>query len=190
MKKVIFLCLIITTTFASLGKGVKSVGGSFSYTEEHDAPDETEKRLSISPYFGYFVTNHFLLEFGLTIFKEKEFDRYCDSSNHIVNCYEQEKEEESESLNIGFRYIFNNNIYLGGEFIKGINNQISSNLGALVSTHHFELEDEDFRCFKVGLLTPVASNVYINTSMNKIFSSDSKNDDEYFSISAGLQYFW
>ena len=90
MKKIIFLCLILTTIFGSLGKGVKSVGGSFSYTEEIDGDgDEREKRLSISPYFGYFLTDHFLLEFGLTVFKEKEWDKYCDPSR----CFEYEEEE-------------------------------------------------------------------------------------------------
>jgi len=190
-KYLYIIIILFSFSFSStFTKGSKNFGGSFSFYQDLNA-DVTV--LSISPRFGYFVNSYLMFEVGMNHIKI-DIDDY--NSNTYDGDYTHGKQH---TTSLGFR-LFLDNLYAGFEFVKGFTASKSTGLGNdfTYSTLNFDGVSER-GLFKLGLLTPISDNFFLDSSFHYMFILDknqrelaASNHDEFTQlayITLGITYF-
>ena len=184
----ILFCLSFSNTFSS---GDKTFGGSFGFYQDLNA-DITV--LNIAPRFGYFINSYLMIEAGLSHIK-------IDIEDYNPNTYDGSYSNGKQQMtSLGAR-LFLNNFYTGFEFVKGFTASRSSSLGNDFIYDALKFDGASERgLLKLGILTPLRENFFLNSSFNYMFILDKQerelaasNHDEFTRlayISLGITYFW
>tara|TARA_Y100001960_G_C14416227_1_gene700615 strand:+ start:81 stop:677 length:597 start_codon:yes stop_codon:yes gene_type:complete len=179
---------IMATSFSS---GYKTFGGSFGFYKDLNA-DVTV--LNLSPRFGYFMNSNLMFEIGINHVK-------IDVKDFNPNIYDGSYSDgEQYTTSLGAR-LFMKNFYIGFEFVKGFTASMSTGLGNdfTYSTLKFD-GSEERGLFKLGLLTPIGKQIYLDSSLHYMFILDkdmrelaASEHDEFTRlayITLGVSYIW
>ena len=191
-KRISFLIIIMFSGLmaTSFSSGSRTFGGSFSFYKDLNA-DVTV--LNISPRFGYFVNSNLMFEVGINHVK-------IDVKDYTPEYEGRYNNGEQYTTSLGAR-LFIKNFYTGFEFVKGFSASLNTGLGndVTVSTLEFDASDER-GLFKLGLLTPIGEQIYLNSALNYMFILDKdkrklaeEENDEFTRlayITLGISYIW
>ena len=124
-----------------------------------------------------------------------------DNNNYDPITYEgYYVDGEQHTTSLGAR-VFIDKFYFGFEFVKGLTTYIGTGLGNNFANDVSTFEGNEERgLVKIGLLTPLATQLYLDTALHYMFILDKKVREEAASqhmeltqiayITLGLSYFW
>lgn len=180
MKKILPLILMFALSFGRFDSGLNMFGGSFGFSKNLE--DESSQ-VYLSPKFGTFVSNNFLLEGGITYYK---YEACYDYGVQICN-------KESETvMSFGARY-FAGSIYFGAEYVGGLNYIISTPAGTntIAGVNDLSDDDNEMIILKIGSMSPIAQNIYLDTGLwIQKYVDDDIDNDGIMNITSGISYFW
>tara|TARA_Y100000996_G_C22459915_1_gene617575 strand:+ start:138 stop:686 length:549 start_codon:yes stop_codon:yes gene_type:complete len=178
VKNNLILVLIVSFAFSGFESGLKMFGGSAGLSKNLE--DESSQ-LILAPKMGGFVSDNILMEGGLTYLR----DKVCDWTGCIT--------QDEIILGIGIKF-FLEKLYLGVEYAPGVESFMTtpsgtSFVGMLNSVYDLSDTEEEILIWKVGTLTPIAENIYLDIALNYQTIMNSEHDG-IVNYSLGLSYFW
>ena len=192
--KTIYFNIILIISFAYCAEfpaGTRTLGGSFGYFKDFNADVSI---LQASPRLGYFIIDNLILECGFSYININNKDDNSLYEGYYLNGHQNTRA-------IGFKIYLEretiSKLYLGFEFLQGFISSINSTTGNGF-IHNIEQfnGDSDRGLAKIGLLTPISNEIYLDTSLNYMFilDKDIREQDielaEVGYITIGLSYFW
>ena len=167
MKKII-LFISICAIGICFPVGTKTIGGSTGITVDFNDDDQT---FYFNPRGGIFVYNNILVEGGLY------YNHYKDGDVSNFNGYVYDYSYTQYSFTFGARYFLNNTY--AGLMYQG-------------NPHHSEynIDDQERMHLKIGMLTPIATNIYLDYNIDYYWYLKNDDDDGIMRIECGVSYFW
>ena len=167
MKKLILFISICAIGFC-FPVGTKTIGGSTGVAVDFNDDDQT---FYFNPKGGVFVSNNILVEGGLYYRRYMDGDASHFSSNNYNYSYTQ------YSFTLGARY-FLNTTYAG--------------LMYQTNPYHseYDINDAEIMHLKIGMLSPIATNIYLDYNIDYYWYLKNDDDDGRMTIECGISYFW
>ena len=192
--KTIYFNIILIISFAycvEFPAGTRTLGGSFGYFKDFNADVSI---FQASPRFGYFIIDNLILECGFSYININNDDDNSLYEGHYLNGYQNAR---AFGLKVFLEGETVSKFYLGFEFLQGFISSIESSMGnGFINNIEQFNGDSDRGLVKIGLLTPISSELYLDSSFNYMFilDKDIREQDielaEVGYISVGLSYFW
>ena len=148
----------------SFQTGTKTIGGSTSILFDFN---DDSKTYSFNPSGGVFISNNVLIEGGFYYHNHKHGD--SDPYDYSYNYY---------TFTAGARY-FLNNTYAGFAYQSNPKH----------SEYDYEYNREKMH-IKIGMLSPIATNIYLNYNFDYNWYLNDDEDDGIMTINCGISYFW
>ena len=184
----IMISFLLSSPFVA---GDKTFGGSLGYYKDLDADISI---LNISPRWGYFLKDNFMIELGASHIS-------IDNDSYDPVTYNGHyKDGTHHTTSIGAR-LFIEKFYFGFEFVKGLSKNLSTGLGNdfTIDLSKFDGNKEKGLA-KIGLLTPINHQLFLDTALHYMFildkdareqaSSDHLELTQVIYVTLGFSYFW
>ena len=193
IKQIIFYFIIISSFLFStpFSTGDKTFGGSLGYYKDLDADVSI---LNISPRWGYFLQDNFMLELGMSHIS-------IDNDNYDPITYNGFYNDGTHhTTSIGARF-FIDKFYFGFEFVKGLSKNLGTGLGNdfTIDLSKFDGNKEK-GLVKLGILTPINHQLFLDTALHYMFILDKDAREQASSehleltqviyVTLGFSYFW
>ena len=185
---VILYLLLLPLLFGdNFSRGSNTIGGNLGYYKDFNANISI---FHISPKIGYFFTENFMFELGFSYIN-------INNNNYNANTYDGYYiDGEQNTISYGAK-LFVKKIYFGFEFVQGVIYNMRSSLG---NEFDYGIKKFDTNAerglFKIGFLTPLENNLYLDTAYHYMFILDKnirETADELSEIgylTVGIAYFW
>tara|TARA_B100000676_G_C17738751_1_gene660293 strand:- start:329 stop:784 length:456 start_codon:yes stop_codon:yes gene_type:complete len=146
--------------------------------------------MHISPSFGYFINKNILIEIGFTRIN-------INNNNYLPNSYTGLFIHGDQSTHSFGARLFFEKLYLGYEFVQGLELSMSTGLEASFMNGYTKFDGNAERgLIKVGYLSPFTENLYLDVAYHYLFILDEDIREqaiemaEVGSLSLGISYFW